>query len=142
MAFIGKFLSFFLKEGSAAILAIALAIFFFYFKVYEPPADATGLAVFIAAAVLIFYGFLQGLAAVFQPAGEDTRPMVDLFFSSLPALVSLYTLVQYLVGYEELSTFQLEVLVLSLLVVTHDLVINTKFVMKINRLASDFVSMR
>lgn len=142
MGFLGKFLGFFLKEGSAAILAIALVMFFFYYKGYVPPEGYEDISVFIAAAVLIFYGFLQGLAAVFQNAGEDTRPMVDLFFSALPALVSLYTLVQYLAGYEQLSTFQLQVLVLSLLVVTHDLVINTKFVMKINRLASDFVSMR
>lgn len=142
MGAVGKFLTFFLKEGSAMILAGALITLFFYYKVYEPPEGYEHLSIFIAAAVLIFYGFLQGLAAVFQHAGEDTRPMVDLFFSALPALVSLYTLVQYLAGYEQLSVFQLEVLVLSLLVVTHDLVINTKFVMKINRLASDFVSMR
>ncbi len=142
MGYFGKFLAFLMKEGSAAILAVALVVFFFFYNDYTPPSGHESTAVFIAAAILIFYGFLQGLAAVFQYAGVDTRPMVDLFFSLLPALVCLYTLVQYFIGDTELSKFHLEVLVLALLVIGHDLVINTKFVMKINRLASDFVSMR
>lgn len=135
-------IGFLVREGSALILASCLI--FVFWGGFEPNLDTVSSAmwhVLAVAIVCLVYVALQAIAAVTQPLGRETWPLVDILVSFVPFLVIGYVLVEWTRGNMQLSLFQTMTIILVAISVTIDIVLFTRFSRRINKLATDIVEM-
>jgi hypothetical protein len=95
--------------------------------------------VFTVAIAVMFYIFLQAVAAVTQPLGRETGPLIDVLVSLLPLMVVVYAAIDWLrQGYSP-STFQLIVIILAASATLIDVIVFSWFAIRINKLAQEIV---
>lgn len=137
-----RIIGFFLREGSALVLAAAL-IYILWVKPLSAPATVNEAMwyVFALSVIVMVYTALQAFAAVTQPLGKETASLVDFLISVIPLLVVIYAGVEWFRGALELSNFQLMAVILVASAVVLDMIIFTWVSLRINKLANEFVRM-
>lgn len=140
---IGGIVGFLLREGTAVIFALMIwyVIWGGYNPTLDTPERAFNYAMMFGLICIAYLGF-QATAVVTAPLAKETRYLMDLMLSLLPLALIGYAAAQSISGQLTLTQFQRGVLVLGGLAALIDVIIYTWFNMKLNKLASDFVSMR
>jgi len=135
-----KLLGFIFQEGSSLLFAgLIVAFAMMDLPALELPQDHIGM--FVITVVSLIYLALQMSMASFAAVGQD-RPLVDLFFSFIPAFAMVVIVVLAAVNAIELTQFDVLGLVIASLVVVMDIIFNTQVLFKMNRLATDLVQMK
>ena len=142
LAFIGMF-TFILREGSSLIFAALIWYLFWggYVPTLDTPEQAYNLAV-MAGLIAVIYLAIQALTVVMQPVGQETRYLFDTLLSLVSLAMIGYAATQHINGTTELPYHLVGVLWLFGLAAAADVFINTWIGLKLNKLASDFVTMR
>jgi len=110
-----KLLGFIFQEGSSLLFAgLIVAFAMMDLPALELPQDHIGM--FVITVVSLIYLALQMSMASFAAVGQD-RPLVDLFFSFIPAFAMVVIVVLAAVNAIELTQFDVLGLVIASLVV-------------------------
>jgi hypothetical protein len=131
---------FFLREGSSLIFAVSLIyIFWGHYRVEPETPDIAMWYVFAASFGIIFYIFLQAVAAVTQTLRRETRALFDILVSMIPLMVLGYTAIDWIRSGTSPLTFQLIVMLLATAATLLDVIIFSWFAMRISKLAQEIV---
>jgi len=135
-----KIIGFIFQEGSSLLFAgLIIAFAMMELPALELPQDYVGM--FVITVVCLIYLALQMSMASFAAVGQD-RPLVDLFFSFIPAFAMVVIIVLASVNALELTQFDMLGLGVASAVVVMDIIFNTQVLFKMNRLATDLVQMK
>ena len=85
--------------------------------------------------IALFYVALQARAVLAQPRGGVTHSMVEILVSLLPLFVVVYAFIDWMRGANNLSVFQVIVMVQATMATLIDVVIFTWFSMSLSRLS-------
>src|SRR5262245_31407797 len=124
---------------SAILLSVALAAVFWLVPRLEPAtfsASANGTIVVFGALFAVFWLYLvvQGYPVSHGDIGSSSTHNLDNIISAFPALVALFGIFVSVVGFWSLSSFNIVIAVMTLLVTLYDLWILGGSAAKINRL--------
>lgn len=135
-----KVILFFFREGSSALYAFYLAMFALTDRCVVCLTDNAN-SMFVVALIGLVYLCLQNAMAAFRMVGND-RPLLDFFFSLLPLFTLAMIAVLAMVGSVTLTHFEVLALWLAALISLIDVIFNTQVMFKMNRLATDMVTMK
>jgi hypothetical protein len=133
---------------SAIVLAAALAIVFWLVPNLEPEvlgARTPGGTMFVFGMLfLIFWLYLvvQGYPVAHGQIGTSSSHNLDNMISGVPAIVAVFGIFISLVGFWQLSHFNIVIAVMTLLVAIYDLWVLGGAASKINRLTDEIKSER
>jgi hypothetical protein len=135
------------RAASSIALAGALAIVFWLAPDLKPDrfaATPDGTMWVFGALFAVFWLYLvvQGYAVSHGNIGSASAVAADFMVSTLPALVALLGIFLNLAGFRELSSFNMVIAVMTLLVAFYDLWILGGSSSKINRLTDEFKTER
>jgi hypothetical protein len=124
---------------SAIVLSAALALVFWLEPNLEPAMLGGNTMVVWGAvfAVFWFYLVVQGYPVSHGDIGSSSTHNLDNIISSLPALVALCGIFISVVGFWRLSSFDIVIAVMTLLVAFYDLWVIGGAASKINRLTNE-----
>ena len=135
-----KFIAFFFREGSSVLYSAYIASFALN-QGCLICLNGGSRSMFIVALIGLAYLAMQNGMAAFSRVGND-RPLMDFFFSLLPVFTLAMIAVLILVKVVTVTSFEAMALWLAAIISFIDVVFNTQVIFKMNRLASDMVSMR
>ena len=132
---------------SAILLSVALALVFWLMPSMEPAtfsSSPNGTMVVFGTLFFIFWLYLvvQGYPVSHGDIGSSSTHNLDNIISALPALVALFGIFISVVRFWELSSFNIVIAVMTLLVTIYDLWVLGGAAAKINRLTDEFKSVR
>jgi hypothetical protein len=128
---------------SAILLSVALSLVFWLVPGLEPsmftPSPDGAMIVFAALfAVFWLYLVIQGYPLSHGPIGSVAVHNADNIISSIPALVALCAIFIRVVGFWPLSSFNMVIATMTLLVAVYDLWVLGGAAAKINRLTDEY----
>ncbi len=132
---------------SAIILSLALAGVFWLLPTMEPATFSTspnGTMIVFGALFAIFWLYLvvQGYPVSHGDIGSSSTHNADNIISAVPAIVAIFGVFVSIVGFWPLSSFNIVIAVMTLLVAIYDLWVLGGAAAKINRLSDEFKSVR
>ena len=132
---------------SAILLSVALAIVFWLTPMLDPAtfaASPNGTMVVFGALFAIFWLYLvvQGYPLSHGDIGSASAHNLDNIISALPALVALFGVFISIVGFWPLSSFNIVIAAMTLLVAVYDLWVLGGAAAKINRLTDEYKGVR
>ena len=132
------------RAVSAIVLSAALALVFWLEPNLEPTMLNGNIIVVWGAVFAVFWLYLvaQGYPVAHGDIGSSSTHNLDNIISSLPALVALFGVFISVLGFWRLSSFDIVLAAMSLLVAIYDLWIVGGAASKINRLTNEFRSER
>jgi hypothetical protein len=135
------------RAVSAILLSVVLAIVFWLLPELEPATFSTtpnGTMVVFGVLFAVFWLYLvvQGYPVAHGHIGSSSAHNLDNIISSLPALVALFGIFISVVGFWRLSSFNMVIAVMTLLVAFYDLWVLGGAAAKINRLTDEIKTER
>jgi hypothetical protein len=132
---------------SAVVLSAVLAGVFWLMPTLEPAtfsSSVNGTMVVFGALFFIFWLYLvvQGYPVSHGDIGSSSTHNLDNIISAFPALVAIFGVFISVVGFWPLSSFNIVIAVMTLLVAIYDLWVLGGAAAKINRLTDEFKSVR
>ena len=132
---------------SASILSLALAGVFWLLPAMEPAtfsSSPNGTMIVFGALFAIFWLYLvvQGYPVSHGDIGSSSTHNADNIISAVPAIVAIFGVFVSIVGFWPLSSFNIVIAVMTLLVAIYDLWVLGGAAAKINRLTDEFKSVR
>jgi hypothetical protein len=129
---------------SAVVLSAALAVVFWLVPTLEPAMFRVNDMVVFGALFALFWLYLvvQGYPVSHGEIGSSSTHNLDNIISALPALVALFGIFVTIVGFWRLSSFNLVIAVMTLLVALYDLWVLGGAAAKINRLTDEIKTER
>jgi len=129
---------------SAIVLATALGIVFWLVPNLEPATLWGNTMVVFGALFTVFWLYLvvQGYPISHGEIGSSSTHNLDNIISALPAIVALFGIFISVVGFWRLSSFNIVIAVMTLLVALYDLWVLGGAASKINRLTDEIKSER
>jgi hypothetical protein len=132
---------------SAILLSTALAVVFWRLPLMEPAtfaSTANGTMAVFGGLFFVFWLYLvvQGYPVSHGDIGSSSTHNLDNIISAFPALVAMFGVFISIVGFWPLSSFNIVIAVMTLLVAVYDLWVLGGAAAKINRLTDEFKSVR
>jgi hypothetical protein len=129
---------------SALVLSAALALVFWLVPGLEPATFGVNEMVVFGTLFAVFWLYLvvQGYPVSHGEIGSSSTHNLDNIISALPALVALFGMFISIVGFWRLSSFNIVIAVMTLLVAIYDLWVLGGAASKINRLTDEFKAER
>src|SRR5262245_47198775 len=133
------------RAVSAILLSLVLAVIFWLLPNLEPATFSTtpnGTMVVFGCLFAVFWLYLvvQGYPVAHGNIGSSSTHNLDNVISALPALIALFGIFITIVGFWRLSSFNLVIAVMTLLVAFYDLWVLGGAASKINRLTDEIKS--
>jgi len=136
------------RATSAIVLSVALALVFWLVPTLDPSmlgaSTPDGTMVVFGALFAVFWLYLvvQGYPVSHGTIGSSSTHNLDNIISSLPALVALFGIFISLVRFWPLSSFNIVIAVMTLLVAFYDLWVLGGAASQINRLTDEFKTVK
>jgi hypothetical protein len=132
---------------SALVLSVALGVVFWLTPDLEPSnfsSTPNGTMYVFGTLFLLFWAYLvvQGFAVAHGNIGSSSSHTLDNIVSAIPAVVALFGMFISMVGFWRLSSFNIVIAVMSLLVAVYDLWVLGGAASKINRLTDEYKAER
>lgn len=129
---------------SAILLSAALAVVFWLIPNLEPGMLSSSTMLVFGGLFTVFWLYLvvQGYPVSHGDIGSSSTHNLDNIISAFPALVAIFGVFLHIVGFRELSAFNIVIAVMTLLVAVYDLWVLGGAAAKINRLTDEFKSVR
>lgn len=132
------------RATGAIVLSMALALIFWLLPELEPANLAGDTMVVWGGLFGVFWLYLvvQGYPVSHGEIGSSSTHNLDNIISALPALVALFGIFVSIVGFWPLSSFNIVVAVMTLLVAIYDLWVIGGLASRINRITNEYKAMR
>jgi hypothetical protein len=129
---------------SAILLSGALAVVFWLVPNLEPGMLSSSTMLVFGGVFTVFWLYLvvQGYPVSHGDIGSSSTHNLDNIISAFPALVAIFGVFLHVVGFRDLSAFNIVIAVMTLLVAVYDLWVLGGAAAKINRLTDEFKSVR